>query len=428
MRRSEVYSASVIVLSITSLIENIAGTLPVSYFPYYATSLKAEIWFLGVFTAAFMVTSAFLSTPFGSLSDRVGRKKLIHSGLLADVFLGTLTGLVPNWQLLLLIRALNGVATAAVRPAAEASLIDQVPKRRRGEALGFFFTLTMMGWFIGPIFGGTIQLLSQTSLGLRLEDSYRIPYFIDSLLSVIAIGLIAWKVKETRGEQSDFKRPETEGEARLTGSILRSIRILYVTAATNGFAVGFIAPVGVLFLGEIVKAIPFQIGAILSISGFIGILCNFFAGKLADKWGRKPVITIGSLPSQLGSITLPFASDIWQATGVMSLRSLGINISMPATSALRSDLVPSEIRGKLFGRFTAFFDVGMIAGALLGPWLFDTFRPQEFTVEPLNLTIKGVGAPFFLSAVMGLTALTILLIFVKEPPRRTKVEREMFEA
>jgi len=193
MRRSELYSASVIVLSITSMVENIAGALPMAYFPYYAESLGAEFWFIGVFIAAFMITSAFLSSSFGSLSDRAGRKKLIQAGLLADVFLGTLTGLVPNWQTLLIIRALNGVATAAVRPAAEASLIDQVPKRRKGEALGFFLSLTMVGWFIGPIFGGTIQFLSETTLGLTLENSYRIPYFIDSLLSVIAIGLVAWK-------------------------------------------------------------------------------------------------------------------------------------------------------------------------------------------------------------------------------------------
>jgi len=127
MRRSQVYSASVIVLSLASLVQNIAGALPASYFPYYAESLGAQIWFLGVFIAAFLVSSVFLSSSLGSLSDRIGRKKLIQAGLLADVFLGTLTGLIQNWQSLLIVRALNGVATAAVRPAAESSLIDQVP-------------------------------------------------------------------------------------------------------------------------------------------------------------------------------------------------------------------------------------------------------------------------------------------------------------
>ena len=428
MRRSEVYSASVIVLSLASLVENIAGTMPASYFPYYAESLGAEIWFLGVFIAAFLVASALLSSPFGSLSDRIGRKKLIQAGLLADVFLGTLTGLIQSWPSLLIVRALNGVATAAVRPAAEASLIDQVPRSRRGEALGFFLTATMVGWFLGPVFGGTIQFFSETILGLALENSYRIPYFVDSGLSVIAMGLVAWKVRETRGRISIKKGRETarENDVKLAGWILRSVRVLYITTLTNGFAVGFIAPVGVLFLGEVFGAIPFQRGAILSVSGFVGILCNFFAGKLADIWGRKPVIAIGSISSRLASLVLPFTSNLWQATGVMAFRSLGINVSMPADRALRTDLVPAKIRGKLFGRFTAFFDVGMIAGVLLGPWLFYTFQLEEFRIGWLRgLTVRGVGLPFFVSGIMGLLALALLLVFVKEPKRKEKVDKEI---
>jgi DHA1 family multidrug resistance protein-like MFS transporter len=428
MRRSEVYSASVIVLSLASLVENIAGTMPASYFPYYAESLGAEIWFLGVFIAAFLVASALLSSPFGSLSDRIGRKKLIQAGLLADVFLGTLTGLIQSWPSLLIVRALNGVATAAVRPAAEASLIDQVPRSRRGEALGFFLTATMVGWFLGPVFGGTIQFFSETILGLALENSYRIPYFVDSGLSVIAMGLVAWKVRETRGRISIKKGRETarENDVKLAGWILRSVRVLYITTLTNGFAVGFIAPVGVLFLGEVFGAIPFQRGAILSVSGFVGILCNLFAGKLADIWGRKPVIAIGSISSRLASLVLPFTSNLWQATGVMAFRSLGINVSMPADRALRTDLVPAKIRGKLFGRFTAFFDVGMIAGVLLGPWLFYTFQLEEFRIGWLRgLTVRGVGLPFFVSGIMGLLALALLLVFVKEPKRKEKVDKEI---
>ncbi len=423
MHRSEVYSASVIVLSMSSLVENIAVTLPASYFPYYAISLGAEIWFIGSFIAAFLVTSALLSSTFGSLSDRIGRKKLILVGLLADVFLGTLTGLVQNWQPLLVLRALNGVATAAVRPAAEASLIDQVPRSRRGEALGFFLTATMIGWFLGPLFGGTIQFLSETSLGFALEDSYRIPYFVDSALSVIAIGLVAWKVKETRGRSSIKKRraKTEEDDVKLAGWVLRSIRVLYITTLTNGFAVGFIAPVGVLFLGEMFGATPFQTGVILSVSGFVGILCNFFAGKLADRWGRKPVIAIGSLSSRLASLVLPFTSNLLQATGVMGLRSLGINVSMPAGRALRADLVPARIRGKLFGRFAASFNAGMVAGALLGPWLFYVFQFEEFTITWLGgFMVKGIGFPFFISGIFGLLALVLLLIFVKEPRRKSE--------
>jgi len=272
--------------------------------------------------------------------------------------------------------------------------------------------------------------LSETGLGLAIEDSYRIPYFVDSALSVIAMGLVAWKVRETRGHSSVKKRRETpeENDIKLTGWVSRSVRVLYVSTMTNGFAVGFIAPVGVLFLSRMFGAISLHIGVILSVSGFVGVLCNFFAGKLADVWGRKPVIAIGSISSRLASLVLPFTANLWQATGVMAFRSLGINVSMPAGRALRADLVPAKIRGKLFGRFTACFSTGMIAGALLGPWLFDTFQFREFKIEWLGgLMVKGIGLPFFVSGIMGLLALALLLLFVKEPKREYKEKKREVE-
>ena len=134
MQRSTLYNSSIIILSISALVENLAYALPISYFPQYVQLLGAPIAYLGLFTAAFTVANATLSQRLGSLSDRVGRKRLIQIGLLLDVALGILTGLVTSWSILLLIRVLNGVATAAVAAPAEASLVDQVSHARRGEA------------------------------------------------------------------------------------------------------------------------------------------------------------------------------------------------------------------------------------------------------------------------------------------------------
>ena len=403
-RSSKLYSTSVMVLSLSSLVENLAFMLSASYFPYYAISLGAPPVYVGFFAAAFLATTALLSSRFGSLSDRIGRKKLIQAGLVADAFLGTMTGLIQNWAFLLVIRALNGVATAAVSPAAEASLIDQVPKEKKGEALGFFLTLSMIGWFLGPLFGGAIQFLAESGLGLRLEDSYRVPYFVDSLLSIIALVLVAWRVEETRGSRVQTVKVEIDDDAKLSGSLLKALRVLYVAAVTNGFAIGFIIPVGVFFFKDMFGAVALQIGLILSVSGLVGIGCNYIAGKMADRIGRKPLITLGSLSSRLSSIALPFTSNIFQATGLMVFRSLGINVAMPASRALRADLVPAKVRGKLFGRLQAFFYGGMIGGVILGPWIYYSY---------------GLGLPFFISGTLGLAALALLLIFVKEPPRQT---------
>lgn len=419
-RVSKLYSTSVIVLSLSSLIENLAYGLPLAYFPNYAISLGASVAYVGFFTAAFMLTTALLSERFGGLSDRIGRKRLIEIGLFADVILGILTGVIQSWIVLLLIRALNGIATAAVSSPAEASLVDQVPKHRRGEALGFYLTLGIAGWTLGPLFGGTVQHLAQNQLQMELETSYRIPFFVDSLLAAIAMALVAWKVTETRGSSKSSEVSEiVKDDVKLTGWKLLSVRILYFVELTNGFAVGFIAPLAVLFFDDLFNATTLQIGFILTASGSVGLLGNFFAGKLADRIGRKPVIAFGSSSSRLSTLVMPFVFDINSAAVLMVFRSMGHNVAMPASRALRADLVPAKIRGKLFGRLQAFFNLGMIIGPILGTWLYDLYRYEVFRVTwPADFNVRGLGLPFFISGILGLTALALLLIFVKEPPRQ----------
>jgi len=143
----------VLTLGIVQLIESIAFSIPFSYFPNYAILLGASVASVGLFTSSFMLSSALLSPKLGSLSDRLGRKKIIVWGLLGDVLLGNLTGLVPNWIWLLLIRVLNGAVSAAAMLPAEALLIDLVSEDVRGEASGFFMAMGMIGRSIGPVFG-----------------------------------------------------------------------------------------------------------------------------------------------------------------------------------------------------------------------------------------------------------------------------------
>jgi len=323
MRTSKLYTSGVIILSLASLVENLAYALPMSYFPNYVQLLGASVAYIGFFTAAFTAANATLSQKFGSLSDRVGRKRLIQAGLLTDVVLGTLTGIIWNWALLLVVRILNGVATAAVAAPSEASLVDQVPKDRLGEALGFYLTLSMIGFNMGPVFGGSIQFLCNDIIGLGLDWSYRIPFFVDSLLAFIAFFLVWWGVEETRGKSSSRGIVQQEEDVKLSKKVTFSLRILYISSLATGFAVGFIIPISVLYFGDIFGATSLQIGIILSISGFVGLTCNLYAGRISDRVGRKPIIALGSLPSRLATIAFPFAPNLVSAAGITVFRSFG---------------------------------------------------------------------------------------------------------
>lgn len=405
------YSGTILVLGLVHLIESIAFSIPMSYFPNYAISLGASVASIGLFTSSFMLMMAILSPKVGSLSDTHGRKRFILLGLSGDVILGTVTGLAPSWHWLLLIRVLNGAASAGAMLPSEALLIDSVSPQRRGEASGFVMALGMIGRNIGPVFGGTIQWLG-VSNGLSLVNSYRIPYFVDSALALLAVILVAWRIREPE-RRIQTRSSSTEG--RVNVPLSPSIKVMLVTSFASGIGVGFIIPISVLFYNDKFGIQPVTIGFIMSLTGLIGLSASLLSGRISDKVGRKPIIALGGLASRILGFALPLTGRVEQAGIVLAGRSLGFNIMMPAMRALRADIVPAESRGRFFGLFATAFTSGSIIGPIIGTYLYSLYRFKILNIG--GFPIPGLGIPFFVNSVIGIITVLMLVLFVEEPSR-----------
>lgn len=409
--RSRIYSSSVLTLGMVQLIESIAFSIPFSYFPNYAISLGSSVASIGLFTSSFMLSSALLSPKLGGLSDRLGRKKIIVWGLLGDVLLGVLTGLVPNWIWLLFIRVLNGAVSAAAMLPAEALLIDLVSEHVRGEASGFVMAMGMIGRSIGPVFGGSIQWLAH-STGFSLLDSYRVPYFVDSALAFFAFALVAYKIKEPK---RDAVRPEDKFRVQSVNRPVKtklsmSIKVVLLTSFITGIGVGFIMPVGVLFYGDKFGIEPIEIGFITTVAGLIGVSVSWLAGRASDRIGRKPLIALGGISARICTMILPVTLDVNQAAVLMSLRSVGFNLFMPANRALRADIVPEEARGRMFGMFMTAFTAGDIVGPIVGTWLYSLYRFETLTI--LGFPFPGYGVSFLIYSILGIISVILLVALV----------------
>ena len=409
MARSRIYSGPILILGVVQLIESIAFSIPFSYFPNYAISLGASVASIGLFTSSFMLSMALLSPKLGSLSDRIGRKKIIMWGLFGDVVLGILTGLVPDWIWLLLIRVLNGAGTAAAMLPAEALLIDMVSEHRRGEASGFVMALGMIGRSVGPVFGGSIQWTAK-SVGFSLLDSYRFPYFVDSLLALVALVLVAYKIRDPGYVAGKPKIRPVDCKPD-SGKLSLSIKVLLLTSFVSGIGFGFIMPISVLFYGDKFGIEPIEIGFVITLTGLVGIAASWLAGRISDKVGRKPMIALGGITARISTIALPLTSDINQAAIVMSLRSIAFNLLMPASRALRADIAPAESRGKIFGMFTTAFTAGSIAGPIIGTWLYSLYRFETVTI--LGFLFPGYGISFLIYGLIGITSTILILAFVR---------------
>lgn len=402
----EVYSDTILVLGVVQFVEALAFFLPQSFYPMYITSLGATVASVGVFISAFTLASAVFSPIIGRISDRVGRKRLILWGLAGDIVFGALTGLVPSWHWLLVVRLLNGALSAAATLPTEALIIDSAPAHKRGETVGFTSACAMAGRWTGPVFGGSIQWISK-SFGFSLANSYRVPYFVDSLLAAITLALVAWKATDTRSEHTEsVELKSRKGKIRFTASM----KVMLFFAFTYGGALGLTMPLTALLYSDKFGVEPLTIGAIISATGLIGLVASWIAGRISDRIGRKPVLTLGEGVGRLMGFLLPLMPSVNLTALCHFFRKTGFSISKPAMDALKADVTPTENRGEYFGYYQTAYMVGDITFPVIGTYLYATYLSFRFNV--IGFSIPGYATPYILSSSLGLIGLLLVLVFV----------------
>jgi MFS family permease len=187
-----------------------------------------------------------------------------------------------------------------------------------------------------------------------------------------------------------------------------------------------IYPLLPVFLASVLGANASFIGAIEGVAETTASLLKLVSGWLSDRIGsRKILVVIGY---GIATIVRPFTAMAQTATQVLAIRltdRIGKGIRTSPRDALLADSAPVQARGRAFG----FHAAADNAGAVLGPLL-------AFMILKLN----GVGSfdganrllphdeqalrnVFWLAAVPGLVALAILMIVVRDVPRREAGEQ-----
>jgi EmrB/QacA subfamily drug resistance transporter len=93
----------------------------------------------------------------GRVGDLVGRKRMFLIALVAFAVASGLGGAAPSFGVLVIARAVQGVAGALLAPAALGTLVTTFrDPRERGKAFGVFGTVAVGGGAVGLILGGVL--------------------------------------------------------------------------------------------------------------------------------------------------------------------------------------------------------------------------------------------------------------------------------
>jgi EmrB/QacA subfamily drug resistance transporter len=105
---------------------------------------------------AYLVTLGSLLLIGGSLGDIFGERRVFALGVAAFGVASLFCALAPTIEMLVVARALQGVAGAALTPAALAVIVSNFGPDERGKAVGAWTAWGGIGTVLGPLIGGQL--------------------------------------------------------------------------------------------------------------------------------------------------------------------------------------------------------------------------------------------------------------------------------
>ncbi|MBN9644799.1 MDR family MFS transporter [Corynebacterium mendelii] len=103
---------------------------------------------------AYLLGQTIALPIFGRIGDQVGRKKLFLGAVATFMAGAAIGGLAQSMGMLIVSRAVQGVAAGGMMVLSQAITADVVPARQRGKYMGIMGAAFAMASVLGPVLGG----------------------------------------------------------------------------------------------------------------------------------------------------------------------------------------------------------------------------------------------------------------------------------
>lgn len=380
----------------------------VTAIPTIRRDLGAELadleWTINAYNLAF----GCLMLIGAALGDRFGRLKVYVLGLAMFTVASAMAALAPTVGMLILARALQGIAAGVAIPVSLTLLSSAYPPHKRGMAMGIWGSVSGLAVAVGPVVGGLITQglswqwifwlnvpvgMAATVLSAKLlRESHGPRRTLDLAgLTLVSVGLFGLVWAAIRMPLLDWNDPE------IVTSVIGGLLLLVAFARwekhterpmlplsyfrNRGFVVANVAAffqhlalIGSLFMlaqmfQEGLGHDPMGTGLRLLAWTAMPLLVAPIAGGFADRLGNRPFMVVGLLLQGAGLAWIAAVAGPGVGFGSLLLPlvlgGVGIAICLPTAINLVFASVPPDDVGVASGVNSAVREIGGVFGVVL---------------------------------------------------------------
>jgi MFS family permease len=364
-----------------SAVMGVSSITPV--FPAMARELDIPVHSVGLLITVFTLPGIFLAPVLGVLADLWGRKRILVPALMLFGIAGGACGFVRDFNLLLILRFLQGVGAASLASLNVTIIGDLYSGNELAAAMGYNATVLNIGTASYPAIGGILATLG-----------WFYPFFLPFI--AIPMGFLVLFSLKNPGPKNRQGLKVYLGNA-WKGIKSRQIFILFLTSIVT-----FIILYGPyltylpILLSHSFQASSFTIGIIMSIMSLTTAVSSSQLGRLSTIYSPKTLLRTAFIFYAVALVIIPFIHSLWLLPLPIIIFGMGHGMTYPNIQTLLAALAPSENRG-------AFMSInGMVLrlGQTLGPVLMG--------IVLLGWGIQGV---FYAGAACSM-AMSMLLVAI----------------
>ena len=367
--------------------------------PPIVQEFHLEFWQAGLLVSGTSLAWAISAWLSGSVSDRLGRKKVLLVGMYGASIISVLIGLAWSFISLFILRDLLGFGDGVSLTTGQSTIAERTNPSRRALFQGIF-----NGGY--NLFGLALGALIATQLATHFGWRWVFPIvglfgaLVTTWLIFILPKELPAKAREAAGQLTaasffqDMKHIlSARGMPWTTLAFTLSLAWLGLSIAFNS-----------LFLVNVRGYSLADAGVVLAVGSFIGLSGVIFIPLLADQLGRRPAGIIAALTGGVALLVfalVPMPQPVLILVfAIGQLGATGLNPLCGAT--LPSELVPTR-RGASIGICNLFAaTLGITLSPIIGGVLADRF---------------GLVVPMVLAATCLLLVVVALLGVPETAPR-----------